>query len=47
MRMRQPQKIADRLIALSWWDWPHDALGAALKDFRALTAEAFLDRYEA
>ena len=32
--------------ALAWWDWDHERLRAALPDFRALTAEAFLDRYE-
>lgn len=45
LRLRQPPEIADRLIALAWWDWPHDALRAALDDFRALDAEAFLERY--
>ncbi len=47
LRLRQPAEIADRLIALAWWDWSHDALRDALLDFRALTAEAFLDKYEA
>ncbi len=46
LRLRQPREIADRLIALAWWDWPHDALRAALEDFRALEAEAFLEKYE-
>lgn len=45
LRPRQPREIADRLIAMAWWDWPHDALRMALDDFRALTAEAFLERY--
>ena len=45
LRLRQPREIADRLIALAWWDWPHDALRLALEDFRALEAEAFLERY--
>lgn len=45
LRLRQPTEIADRMIALAWWDWPHDALRRALDDFRTLTAEAFLDRY--
>jgi len=39
--------IAERLIALAWWDWPHDELRAALDDFRRLPIDAFLDRYEA
>jgi phosphonate metabolism protein (transferase hexapeptide repeat family) len=46
LRLRQPREIADRLIALAWWDWPHDALRAALDDFRKLTAHAFLEKYE-
>ncbi|UWQ16780.1 DapH/DapD/GlmU-related protein [Jannaschia sp. M317] len=46
LRQRQPREIADRLIALAWWDWSHDALRVALKDFRALDAETFLDRYD-
>lgn len=45
LRPRFPASIADRLIALAWWDWPHDRLRAALPDFRTLPAAAFLDRY--
>lgn len=45
LRLRQPRDIADRLIALAWWDWPHDMLRVALEDFRSLTAKAFLERY--
>lgn len=47
LRLRQPPEIADRLIALAWWDWDHARLREALTDFRTLKAEAFLDRYEA
>lgn len=46
LRWRQPKEIAARLIALAWWDWDHQTLRARLDDFRALSAEAFLDRYE-
>lgn len=46
LRLRQPPEIADRLIALAWWDWSHDRLRAALPDFRALPAADFLARYE-
>lgn len=46
LRLRQPREIADRLIALAWWDWPHGALRMALDDFRTLEAEAFLEKYE-
>ena len=33
------------MMALAWWDWEHDALLAALEDFRTLSAEAFLERH--
>ncbi|MFC6585477.1 chloramphenicol acetyltransferase [Sulfitobacter aestuariivivens] len=45
LRRRQPREVADRLVALAWWDWPHDMLRKALEDFRSLKAEAFLERY--
>jgi phosphonate metabolism protein (transferase hexapeptide repeat family) len=47
IRDRFSDAIAARLQALAWWDWPHERLRLALDDFRALSAEAFLDRYEA
>lgn len=46
LRLRQPRDIAERLIALAWWDWSHEVLRATLEDFRALSAEAFLEKYE-
>ena len=46
VRARFDDAVAERLLALAWWDWPHDRLRRALADFRALPAEAFLDRYE-
>lgn len=46
IRPRFPQAVAARLQALAWWDWPHERLRAALADFRALSVEAFLERYE-
>ncbi|MCT2539698.1 chloramphenicol acetyltransferase [Sedimentimonas flavescens] len=45
LRMRFSDAVAERLLALAWWDWPHDALHAALADFRALSAEAFLEKH--
>ncbi len=39
--------IGERMDALAWWDWEHAALRAALDDFRALSAEAFLRKYGA
>ncbi len=46
IRQRFPGPIADRLLALGWWDWSHDKLHQALPDFRALEIEAFLEKYE-
>lgn len=46
LRARFAPQIADRMMVLAWWDWPHDALRAALDDFRNLPVEAFLERYE-
>ena len=45
LRERQPRAIADRLIALAWWDWSHEAIRTALEDFRTLKAEAFLEKH--
>lgn len=46
LRPRQPPEIAERLSALAWWDWSHEALREALPDFRAMHAEAFLEKYD-
>jgi phosphonate metabolism protein (transferase hexapeptide repeat family) len=46
IKRRHPEPIAQRLQALAWWDWNHDQLHEALADFRALSVEAFLEKYE-
>jgi phosphonate metabolism protein (transferase hexapeptide repeat family) len=46
IKRRFSEGIADRLARLSWWDWEHDALRAALPDFRKLGIEDFLEKYE-
>ena len=46
IRQRFPAPIADRLLALGWWDWDHEKLHQALPDFRALEIETFLEKYE-
>lgn len=46
IKARFTDTVIERLLALAWWDWSHDRLRSALKDFRALPAEAFLERYE-
>ena len=46
LRPRQPPEIAKRLIALAWWDWDHGRIRVSLDDFRSMSAEAFLEKYE-
>jgi len=46
LRARLAPGLARRMMALAWWDWDHARLRAALADFRALSAEAFLERHE-
>lgn len=46
MKRRHTETIAERFQELAWWDWNHDTLHHALPDFRALSAEAFLEKYE-
>ncbi|MEL6947135.1 MAG: DapH/DapD/GlmU-related protein [Pseudomonadota bacterium] len=45
IRPRFPAQIVNRLEALAWWNWDHQALRAALQDFRDLKVEAFLEKY--
>lgn len=45
IRRRFETEVADGLAGLSWWDWPHDALQAALDDFRTLGVDAFIEKY--
>lgn len=46
IRRRFPEAIAERLDRLAWWHWSHRDLRRAVPDFRALSVEAFLDRWE-
>jgi phosphonate metabolism protein (transferase hexapeptide repeat family) len=45
IRWRFPANIATRLEALSWWNWEHARLHAALRDFRSLEIAAFLEKH--
>jgi phosphonate metabolism protein (transferase hexapeptide repeat family) len=47
IKLRFSAEIGERMEALAWWDWSHAALRAALEDFRALSVEAFLEKYGA
>jgi len=46
VRDRFPAPVAERLLALAWWDWSHETLKDALTDFRSLEIAAFLEKYE-
>ncbi len=46
LRYRFAPEIIAALDRIAWWDWPHDQLGAALQDFRHLSAEAFCAKYD-
>ena len=46
IRPRFEPAIAARLEALAWWDWSADRLFQALPDMQALSAQAFLERWE-
>ena len=46
IRERFTAEVGARMDRLAWWDWDHDRLRTALADFRALSAEEFLDRYD-
>lgn len=46
IRDRFAPAIAERLVALGWWDWSHESLRDRLNDFRTLPIEAFLEKYE-
>lgn len=42
-RFTEPQ--AEALQRMAWWDWPRDKYIAALPDIRALSIDAFIEKY--
>ncbi|MBN9530203.1 MAG: acetyltransferase [Alphaproteobacteria bacterium] len=46
LRQRVDDRTAEKLMRIAWWDWPHAQIDAALSDFRALSAEAFAEKYD-
>ncbi len=46
VKWRFEKNVRERMIALAWWDWEHDRVGAAIADMQGLSAEGFLDKYE-
>jgi hypothetical protein len=47
IKFRFYDDVCERMDELAWWDWSHERLRDALGDFRALSAEAFLEKYGA
>ena len=45
IRRRYPEAVAEAMMDLAWWDWDHERLRVTLPDFRALSAEAFLEKF--
>ncbi|MBV5263767.1 DapH/DapD/GlmU-related protein [Pinisolibacter aquiterrae] len=46
IKRRMSEDAAARMIRVAWWDWSHDRLEAAVNNFRDLSIDAFLERYE-
>lgn len=47
IKRRFTEAQAEALQAMAWWDWPRDTYIAALPDIRALSVDAFLEKYGA
>ncbi|TXR46755.1 DapH/DapD/GlmU-related protein [Phyllobacterium endophyticum] len=45
IKRRHPELLAEKLVALAWWDWDHAKLGETLPDMRSMSAEAFVEKY--
>jgi phosphonate metabolism protein (transferase hexapeptide repeat family) len=43
LRERFPPRVAERLLAIAWWDWPRDVLEARFDDLNDL--DGFLEKY--
>ncbi|THF49002.1 DapH/DapD/GlmU-related protein [Allorhizobium terrae] len=46
IKPRFAPEIAQGMEALAWWDWSHEQLFKALSDFRTLSGEDFLKKYQ-
>ncbi len=46
VKWRFTETVREKIIALAWWDWPHDTLALAVDDMRQLSAEAFLEKWK-
>ena len=45
IKCRFPKDVAQGLKRIAWWDWPHDKIRLALKDFRNMSVQAFVEKY--
>ena len=45
LRYRFPGHLITELLRIAWWHWPHERIGAAMQDFRALGADEFCRRH--
>ncbi len=45
LRRRFSDTVCEALDRIAWWDWSHEALRAAMADFRGLSAEGFVEKY--
>jgi phosphonate metabolism protein (transferase hexapeptide repeat family) len=45
IRWRFEQPVREALQQIAWWDWSRGAIKLALRDFRALSAEEFVEKY--
>lgn len=43
-RVRKEEEAA--LIRIAWWNWSHEEIRKALKDFRELNLHAFINKYD-
>lgn len=46
LRYRFPGAIREKLLQLAWWNWNREQLAVALPDFRDLSVEDFLEKYQ-
>lgn len=45
LKRRFTEAQAEAMQEIAWWDWPHEALRAALPDIRDLSVDAFIEKY--
>lgn len=46
IRQRFPEDVQKALGRICWWNWSHEQLTQAMHDFRGLSIEAFVEKYD-